>query len=204
MKHNYEKEINCVVDPIKKIECVNLSVGANNKEDFSWIANNLELFKKESIENYNRIISSIMLQVQAKLYFIVIEKKETQFSAVEKHLGVWHRFKGVSIDNKSEDFYVNDTLRYSYTRLDNLKLEQISMLCCGELVFLRDDAEIACSLERLLKNRSVFDSFYDKGFILANFRDLWTEGNSLSFYSKDKRYLSKIVHIAQEESFTIK
>jgi len=34
-----------------------LSIGANNQDEFFWINNNYDFFKKESIETYNQIIN---------------------------------------------------------------------------------------------------------------------------------------------------
>lgn len=200
MKKKYDKEANCLMDVVKNIECVNLSVGANNRESFAWILNNFELFQQESIESYNKIICSILHKEKTKLYFIVHDEKDTEFSAVEKHLGIWHRFKGIPINNKSKGFYANG-IRYAYAELGGFKLEQISILHCGEFVFLKEDIEIDGYMKKLTKEKSVFDAFYDNGYLIARFRNLWTDGNALAFYSKNKQDLTRVAYIAKKERF---
>ena len=200
-KKNYEKKINHIINVIKNIECVNLSMGAGNRADFSWIVDNLEVFKKESIESYNAVISSISRQEKGKLYFIVQEQKDAEFSAVEKHLGIWHKFKGLSNESKSKDFYVSKNIRYAYINMDCLEIEQLSMLHCRILVFLKEDSEIDDFLKELTKGKNIFDTFYDKGHLLAEFRDLYTEGNAIIFFSKIKQDINDIIIIAEKEGF---
>ncbi|MDR2091591.1 MAG: hypothetical protein LBP62_08110 [Clostridiales bacterium] len=202
MIEKYVKAINCITDIMKGIECVNLSMGASDKEGFAWIATNLDAFKREAIENYNKVISVILRQRQIKLYYVVCEKKDSEFSAVEKHLGIWHKFKDISFVNRSKDFYAKENLRYAYAILDCIKPEQLSILRSGDLVFAKDDGEIVYRLKELAKEKTVFNCFYDSGFILANFRDLWTDGNALVFYSKDKQELNNIKLIAEKKGFS--
>jgi hypothetical protein len=203
MREKYVKAINYITDIMKGIECINLSMGASDRESFTWIANNLDVFKREAIENYNKVISAILQQRQIKLYYVVCEKKDSGFSAVEKYLGIWHKFKDVSLENKSKDFYAKENLRYAYAIWDCIKLEQLSMLCSGDLVFVKNDAEIVYCAKELTKEKTIFNCFYDKGFILANFRDFWTDGNALVFYSKDKQELNNIKLIAEKKGFIL-
>ena len=60
MKEYYEKELNRQIDIVRGIDSVCFSIGANNREDFAWIAHNIDLFKRKSIEVYNSIVSSII------------------------------------------------------------------------------------------------------------------------------------------------
>ena len=84
MKEYYEKELNRQIDIVRGIDSVCFSIGANNREDFAWIAHNIDLFKRKSIEVYNSIVSSIIEKMQVKVYFFVSEEKETGFTAIEK------------------------------------------------------------------------------------------------------------------------
>lgn len=202
LKQHYEKEINRQIDIIRRIDCVNLSIGANNIEDFAWIENNIELFRQRSIEIYNKIISSIMQQIQMRLYFIIYEEKDFEFTAVERHLGIWHKFKNIPTYKNSKDIYLSNKLRYAYVELDSLSIEQFSILQYGNLVFLENELKISECLEGLIEGKSVFDRFYTKGYLMANFREFWAEGNALVFYSMNKHYLDEITDVAyHKENF---
>ena len=100
MKKNYEKEVTRIIDAIKNIDCVNCSIGALNRLQFSWIINNLEQFKKESIVNYYEIIASVVKFFQCKAYYIIYEEKDVRFTLTEKHLGVWKTFNKGTVNEK--------------------------------------------------------------------------------------------------------
>lgn len=202
MEEKYIKAITCITDAMKGINCVNLSMGARNKEDFSWIVNNINIFKEEAVRHYNEIILSILNKEKQKLFIVIQEQKDTEFTAVEKHAGIWHQFKGIPSEDKSKDFYLNEKTRYAYAELHEFNVGELSLLQCGDLVFVNNAKEIERISEKF-KDNGTFDSLYDKGLVLANFRDLWTDGNSLVFYSKNSLNLKKIVSIAQENGFAL-
>lgn len=201
MKQHYEKEINRQIDIIRGIDCVNLSIGANNEEDFAWIENNIEQFKEKSIEVYNRIVSVIMRKLQMKLYFLVYEEKDFEFTTVERHLGIRHRFKNVPIFEKTQDVYLSNKIRYTYIELKSLNTQQFSILQNGTLIFLEDGLKIAECLEGCMESKSIFSRLYSKGYLIANFRNFWSEGNSLVFYALNKHYLEELIYFAKKENF---
>lgn len=202
MEEKYIKAITCIIDAMKGIDCVNLSMGARNSEDFTWIVNNINIFKEEAVRHCNKIILSILNKEKLKLFIVIHKQKDTAFTAVEKHAGIWYQFKGIPSEDKSKDFYLNEKTRYAYAELHAFNVGELSLWQCGDLVFANNAKEIE-RISEITKDKSIFDSLYDKGLILANLRDLWTDGNSLVFYSKNQLNLKKIVYIAQENGFTL-
>ena len=198
---HYEKEINRQIDIIRGIDCVNLSIGANNIEDFAWIENNIEQFKERSLEVYNRIVSFMMGKLQMKLYFLVYEEKDFEFTAVEKHLGIRHRFKNISLFKKTQDVYLSNKIRYTYIELRNLNTELFSILQYGTLIFLEDGLKIAECLEGCMESKNIFSRLYSKGYLIANFRNFWSEGNSLVFYALNKHCLDELIYFAKKDNF---
>lgn len=122
LKEYYEKEVNRQIDIVRGIDSVCFSIGANNKEDFARIAHNVDLFKEKSIEIYNRIISSITRKMPGKLYFLVCEEKESEFTAIERRLGIRHKFKNIPVFEKAQDIYLSNNIRYNYMELSGLNV----------------------------------------------------------------------------------
>lgn len=201
MKQHYEKEINRQTDIVRGIDCVNFSIGANNIEDFAWVENNIDLFREKSVEFYNKIVSFIMQKLQLKLYFLVYEEKDFKFTATEKYLGIRHRFKNIPMLEKTQDVYLCDKVRYTYIEISGLDIEQFSILPYGMLIFLENELKIADCLEGCMESKSIFDRFYTKGYLIANFRNFWSEGNSLVFYTLNKYLLDEITCFAKKEQF---
>lgn len=201
----YDKEFNYHIDPVKKIESLTLSLGANNQEDFAWIVENLSLFKKESAETYEKIIISYLSQEKAALYFIIQENKDSAFTAVEKHLGIWKNYKDFPIENKSKDFFLKDNYRYAHALLNNLKVENMQLFgsTLGFFLLINKDVKFYENINYTDDYKDIFEYLYSIDYLIATFRDLWTEGNSLTFYSKNHQKLEKIVNIAKENDFKI-
>ncbi len=200
MGKNYEKEVTQIIDAVKNVACVNCSIGALNRLQFSWIINNLEQFKKESIINYYEIIASVVKFFQGKAYYIIYEEKDVKFTLTEKHLGVWKNFNKMQ-KQMPPTYYLSDNRRYSYVSIENLENKDLSVLCNGILVFLSNEIEISRCMENMLKENDVFNCFYNKGYLIAAIRDLWSDGNALTFYSQDTELLNKIFDIAKEHGF---
>ena len=98
-------------------------------------------------------------------------------------------------------YYLSDNRRYSYVSIENLENKDLSVLCNGILVFLSNEIEISRCMENMLKENDVFNCFYNKGYLIAAIRDLWSDGNALTFYSQDTELLNKIFDIAKEHGF---
>ena len=200
MEKNYEKEVVRIIDAVKNVDCVNCSIGALNRLQFSWIINNLEQFKKESIIYYCKIIASVVKFFQGEAYYIIYEEKDVKFTLTEKHLGVWKNFNKMK-KQMPPTYYLSDNKRYSYVSIENLENKDLSVLCNGILVFLSNEIEINRCMENMLKENDVFNCFYNEGYLIAAIRDLWSDGNALTFYSQDTELLNKIFDIAKEHGF---
>ena len=200
MKEYYEKELNRQIDIVRGIDSVCFSIGANNREDFAWIAHNIDLFKRKSIEVYNSIVSSIIEKMQVKVYFFGCEEKETGFTAIEKYWGIRHKFQNIPVFEKGRDIYLCDNIRYNYMELSCLDVRAVSILQYGTLLFLKDETKISESLKGCMESKSIFGRFYAKGFLIAEFRDYWSEGNSLVFYTSEEHILNEITCLIKKEA----
>ena len=199
----YEKEFNYNNHPAKKIKCLTLSLGANNQEDFAWILNNSSVFEKESIETYEKIITSYLSREKADLYFIIQENKDSAFTTVEKHLGIWKNYKDLPIENKSKDFFLKDNYRYAYALLNNFKVENMQLFGSprGFFLLVNRDIKFYENINYTDDYKDIFEYLYSMGYLIATFRNLWAEGNSLTFYSTNHQELEKIVSIAKDDDF---
>ena len=200
----YDKEFNYHIDPVKKIESLTLSLGANNQEDFAWIVENLSFFKKESAEIYENIMVPYISQEKAALYFIIQENKNSTFTAVEKHLGIWKNYEDFPIENKSKDFFLKDNYRYAHALLNSFKMENMQLFGSALGFFLLTNRDVIFyeNVNYTDDYKDIFECLYSTGYLMATFRDLWTEGNSLTFYSKKHHELEKIANIAKENGFS--
>lgn len=199
MEEHYEKEVNRQIDIVRGIDCVHFSIGANNREDFAWIAHNMDLFKEKSVGIYNKILSSIIKKRRLKLYFFVYEEKESGFTATERRLGIKHSFH--PLFERDRDVCLSNTIRYNYIELSGLNVGLIPVLPRGILLFSEDGSEISERLEGCTETKDIFDRFYAKGHFIAEFEDFWSEGNSLTFYAADRHFLDELTCFAGEEGF---
>jgi len=199
----YDKEINYNVHHLKKLPCVTLSSGANDESGFAWIVNNLSVFKKESAEAYNKIISAYLDREKADLYFVIEETKDFAFTAVERHLGSWKKYKEFKIENKSNDYYLSDNHRYAYALLNGFEAENMPMYHEGTFVFVSRELNPLHNIIDHNSYKDMFDCLYAMGRLTFLVSDYWTEGNSLTFYSKSNQDIATIVDIAKDVGFII-
>ncbi len=137
---------------------------------------------------------------QCKVYYILYEEKETNFTLTEKYLGIWKNFNKTQ-KQMTQTYYLSDNKRYSYISAENLGNKDLSFLCNGIFVFLSSEIEINHCMENLLKEKDVFNCFYNKGYLVAGIRDLWSDGNALAFYLQNTELLNQIYNIAKEHGF---
>ncbi|QVK19263.1 hypothetical protein KHQ81_06065 [Mycoplasmatota bacterium] len=197
---NYQKEINQHIDLSKNIDCLSLSIGANNKEEFSWIVENISAFKKESMEAYNSVIEKYKSKEHKKMYIIVEQKKDINFSSVEKHLGLWNKYKQIPLDYKSEDFYISESHRYAFAKVRNIGFHHIPLLRNETITLARNDDMLLASLNNF-NGGDLFRFFYKEKYVVLIVRDLGCEGNALTFFSQEKQELNKIYNLAKENAF---
>ena len=75
---NYRLEMNYHKDIVDNVLCFTLSIGANNKEEFKWIVDNLMDFKTESVCYYYTILKNLLLQTKKNLYVINREENKIE------------------------------------------------------------------------------------------------------------------------------
>ena len=83
--------------------------------------------------------------------------------------------------------------------LSGLNVGLVSVLQYGILLFLKDEVKISESLEGCIQTGNIFDRFYAKGYLIAEFRDFWAEGNSLVFYASKEHILKEVTFLAKKE-----
>lgn len=202
-KTHYAMEINHNTDVEKKIESVTLSIGADNKNDFSCITENITAFKERSMQIYEDIFLEYLEYRKMALYFMIQEKNDTAFSATEKHLGIWNKYKDFHAEDKSEDIYLNKNFRYAYAKLNRFKVENIRVLCSGFFLILDRELQPLQEIGMFREIKDLFWYFYDKGHMIFKLKDMWNEGNSIIVYSKNITEVDRFVDIAKRKDFSI-
>lgn len=65
---NYQLEMNYITSEIRHVVALNTCIGANNPQEFGWIANNINDFRMQSIEFYQKILDAFLTKAGMKLY----------------------------------------------------------------------------------------------------------------------------------------
>lgn len=94
---NYQLEMNYHKDVTENIQCFTLSIGANNKEEFKWIIDNLVDFRAESVNYYYKILKRVLLETNTHLYVINGTRSEMKY----------YDFNKISIANEDLSFFNN-------------------------------------------------------------------------------------------------
>lgn len=202
MNKNFKSDMNIHEDIDKKIKCLTLSNGADLYDEYKWIVNNINEFKKQSIVLYNNVIEHIIKKLNSKLFLIVNEQHEYGFSHKDKCFGIWHKYKELNLLSENADIYINNNWRLNYKEINKLSCLEIPAYS-NEIFIISKLDNIKNYLAEISINTSLFDSLYNLDSVLIKMRDLYTEGNSLTFYSKRDDDLSLIIECAKEEGFTL-
>lgn len=201
IKMNYQKEINEIIDVVTNLECLNLSIGANNQDEFFWINNNYDFFKKESIETYNQIINIYKNKAKKNLFFIIDQKKDYDYTLVEKHLGIGNKYKEETADFYFKTIYLANNYRFGYATIDDIKPQNFSYLSNKILFFSENDASFLEKIKNVHNKTDIFKILYNIGYTIFVPHDFYSEGNSLTFYSKNKESLTTISTISKRFDF---
>lgn len=65
---NYHLEMNYVTSGTRQFPALNICIGANNPQEFGWIANNIGDFRTQSIETYQKVLSAFLTETGMRLY----------------------------------------------------------------------------------------------------------------------------------------
>lgn len=202
MNKDFESDMNFNEDFDRKVKCLTLSNGANVAREYKWIVDNFDEFRKRSIFLYNNVIKHIEKKLKTKLFLIVNEENEYEFSNVNKHFGIWHKYRDYNLSSEYDDIYVNNRRRLNYKKLNELKDSEMPVYT-NEMFIMSAFDDIKGFLERINPNTSVFDYFYSCGSVIVEMRDLYSEGNALDFYSKKEDDLNLIFECAKAEGFVL-
>lgn len=165
-----------------------------------------EHYEKEinRLTDIERKVSCVNLSMGAE--------NQTDFAWIANNLDV---FKRKCIETYSNIFaaIVQEPLKLYFVSevdgrvsllLDGLTVETLAALKSGIFAFAESEIKIRESLANLSQKKGVFEKLYGAGFLLAAFRDFWSEGNALVFYSSNEEVLDKITRIAQNENFVLR
>lgn len=164
---NYQLEMNYHQDVMENIRCLTLSIGADNQEEFKWIADNLDLFRTESANYYYKILERVLSETNTQLYVVNSTGSE------KGH----YEFKQLSTVNEGLSFFN----KYNNHLFLFLKNEDKSLQSC---IF-----------------KDILIEMYNKGYSIFKLDDFYTEGNSVTFYSKNKKLYDKLKKIAEINGF---
>ena len=92
---NYQLEMNYHEDVIENIRCFTLSIGANNKEEFKWIIDNLVVFRTESVNYYYKVLKRVLSETNTHLYVINGTRSEMKY----------YDFNKIGITNENLSFF---------------------------------------------------------------------------------------------------
>lgn len=200
MNKQYVLEMNYHEDINRNIDCLTLSIGANSIEQFEWIENNLLEFKNRSMKAYNVVLQKYKQLKEECLYLVISEKKEKSFSLMERYLGLFHKYKEMIKQNKEVDVYLDETIRMNFFNVD--KLNNLSLPSCAEVILIFSTEKRMKEIFQEFNSRmELFDFFYNSGNVIIEVNDFFSEGNSLTFFSKEKKDLELIIACAREEGF---
>ena len=66
---NYELEMNYIEKSIiRRVAAFNTCIGPNNTEEFGWVANNIDDFRRQSIKTYQKLLAALLTQKEMRLY----------------------------------------------------------------------------------------------------------------------------------------
>lgn len=65
---NYQLEMNYIKSEIRHVIALNTCIGAGNPQEFGWIVNNINDFRMQSIELYQKILDVFLTKTGMKLY----------------------------------------------------------------------------------------------------------------------------------------
>jgi len=72
---NYQFEMNYIdKSVIRKVPAFNTCIGPNNPQEFGWVANNIDDFRTQSIEIYQKLLAAFLTENGMKLYVYDINK----------------------------------------------------------------------------------------------------------------------------------
>lgn len=194
LEMNYHEDID------RNIDCLTLSIGANSIEQFNWIENNLMEFKNRSIMAYNAVLEKFKELKTSHLYLVVREEKANGFSLMEQHLGVFHQFGRLIKTTKEKDIYLDKTIRINFVEWDSLDTLKIPLIAETVLIMSKEK-DIKVLIQELDSQKELFDFFYDKGSMIIEVNDFFSEGNSLTIFSKFKTDMEQFIACAKAEGF---
>ena len=198
--NNYVKEFNHTVDILKSIACVNLSIGASNKLEYSWICQNYDKFLMESIENYNNILKEYLRFFNKKLFLAVLDHRDTPLSMFERKKGYWYGSDNIrGFARTFDDIYLDKYSRLAIAELDSIEYSNITYIEKGLLI--ANDTKFDLPRMSDITTDGVFDALYSNGYTLIKFKNLYSEGNAIVCYSKHSDTLSQICSIAENHDF---
>lgn len=198
--NNYVKEFNHTIDILKSIECVNLSIGASNKLDYSWICKNYDKFLMESIESYNNILKEYLNSFNKKLFIAILDQRDMPLSMFERKKGYWYGSDNIrGFVRTFEDICLDEYSRLAIAEIDGIEYSNISYIEKGLLI--ANDTKFDLPRMSDITTDGVFDALYSNGYTLIKFKNLYSEGNAIVCYSKHSDTLSQICSIAENHDF---
>ena len=165
---NYELEMNYIEKSIiRRVAAFNTCIGPNNTEEFGWVANNIDDFRRQSIKTYQKLLAALLTQKEMRLYI---------YETYSKHVSAL--FQEISISNVDLSF-----------------LDQ-----CNNFIAILSEHEPLSS--HFYENQNMFfEDMYEKGYLLFEIKDFFTEGNSMTFYCRNCEVFSQLEEIARTIGF---
>ncbi len=81
---NYQLEMNYIESAIRHVYAFNTCIGANNIQEFEWIVNNIDDFRMQSINYYQKILDAFLTKTGMRLYAYELYQNTTQHSPFQE------------------------------------------------------------------------------------------------------------------------